>query len=125
MKSLPVLMIFTLFMSTNCVAQKNRSLKVIAYYSGPIAELDSIDANKITHLIFCFGHLKGHRYKVDNAADTAIIKKMVSLKAKNPDLKVLLSLGGWGGVRDLLRCLLYQRRKKRVCPICEGGYQLF
>ena len=97
MKSLPVLMIFTLFMSTNCVAQKNRSLKVIAYYSGPIAELDSIDVNKITHLIFCFGHLKGHRYKVDNAADTAIIKKMVSLKAKNPDLKVLLSLGGWGG----------------------------
>jgi chitinase len=70
---------------------------VIDYYSGPISELDSIDVNKITHLIFCFGHLERQHYKVDNAKDTAIIKKMVSLKVKNPELKVLLSLGGWGG----------------------------
>ncbi|HKB45626.1 MAG TPA: glycoside hydrolase family 18 protein [Chitinophagaceae bacterium] len=97
MKNLPVLLIFTLFITTNCVAQKNKDVKVIAYYSGPISELDSIDVNKITHLIFCFGHLDGQRYKVDNAKDTAIIKKMVSLKVKNPQLKVLLSLGGWGG----------------------------
>jgi chitinase len=97
MKSLPVLLIFTLFISANSVAQKNKDIKVIAYYSGPISDLDSIDVNKITHLIFCFGHLDGQRYKVDNAKDTAIIQRMVSLKAKNPKLKVLLSLGGWGG----------------------------
>jgi chitinase len=97
MKSLPVLLIFTLFISANSVAQKNKDIKVIAYYSGPISELDSIDVNKITHLIFCFGHLDGQRFKVDNAKDTAIIQRMVSLKAKNPKLKVLLSLGGWGG----------------------------
>ena len=97
MKSLPVLLIFTLFISANSVAQKNKDIKVIAYYSGPISELDSIDVNKITHLIFCFGHLDGQRYRVDNAKDTAIIQRMVSLKAKNPKLKVLLSLGGWGG----------------------------
>jgi len=96
MRSLPVL-IFTLLIAVNCVAQKNKDVKVIAYYSGPVSELDSIDVNKITHIIFCFGHLDGHRYKVENAKDTAIIKKMVSLKAKNPRLKVLVSLGGWGG----------------------------
>jgi chitinase len=97
MKILSLLLIVILFFSANINAQKNKDLKVIAYYSGPINELDSIDANKITHIIFCFGHVDGHRYKVDNAKDTAIIKKMVSLKAKNPQLKVLLSLGGWGG----------------------------
>src|SRR5215217_1782454 len=99
MKSLrlEVLLFFCLSIVTTAVAQKNKDLKVIAYYSGPIAELDSIDVNKITHIIFCFGHLDGKRYKVDNAKDTAIIKKMVSVKAKNPALKVLLSLGGWGG----------------------------
>lgn len=74
-----------------------KNTKIIAYYSGPVSELDSIDAGKLTHLIFCFGHLDGHKYKVDNAKDTAIIKKMVRLKSKNPELKVLLSLGGWGG----------------------------
>ena len=97
MKRLSVLLIVTLFIAANCVAQKNKLVKVIAYFHGPIAELDSIDVNKLTHIIFCFGHLNGQRYKVDNARDTAIIQKMVSLKDKNPELKVLLSLGGWGG----------------------------
>lgn len=91
------LLIFTFFISTYAVAQKNKEVKVIAYYHGGIEQLDSIEVHKITHIIFCFGHLNGQRYKVDNAKDTAIIKKMVSLKAKNPQLKVLLSLGGWGG----------------------------
>lgn len=97
MKSLAVLLIFMVIFSANCVAQKNKAIKVIAYYHGAISQLDSIDVNKITHIIFCFGHLDGHRYKVDNAKDTAIINKMVSLKIKNPELRVLLSLGGWGG----------------------------
>jgi chitinase len=41
--------------------------------------------------------LKGNRLNVDNAADSVMIQKMVSLKNRNPDLKVILSLGGWGG----------------------------
>ena len=97
MRRLSVLLIFTLFISVGGVAQNNKDLKVIAYYHGRISELDSIDVNKITHIIFCFGHLDGQRFKVDNSKDTAIIQKMVSLKDKNPELKVLLSLGGWGG----------------------------
>ncbi len=91
------LIVVCFFITTCGFAQKNKDVKVIAYFSGPLAQLDSIEVQKITHIIFCFGHLDGQRYKVDNAKDTAIIKKMVSLKAKNPQLKVLLSLGGWGG----------------------------
>ena len=97
MKKLVLLLSIVAFLFfTNGNAQK-RDLKVIAYYSGKITELDSLQVTKITHLIFCFGHLSGHRYKIDDAKDTAIIHKMVSLKARNPQLKVLLSLGGWGG----------------------------
>ena len=95
MKSLKILAIALLF-AIKGTAQIE-TVKVIAYFSGPIAELDSIDVKKITHLIFCFGHLDGQRYKVGNAKDSALISKMVSLKSKNPKLKVILSLGGWGG----------------------------
>jgi chitinase len=70
---------------------------VESYYSGSIAELDSFDMKKNDHIIFCFGHLDGSRLKIDNAGDSALIKKMVSKKSTNPDLKVILSLGGWGG----------------------------
>lgn len=97
MKRLRLILLLNFLVSMNCFAQRNGDVKVIAYYSGPLAELDSIDVTKLTHLIFCFGHLNGQRYKIDNAKDTAIIQKMVSLKAKNPNLKVLLSVGGWGG----------------------------
>lgn len=78
------------------MAQQSEMM-VKAYYSRGVAQLDSFDVNKVTHIIFCFGHLDGSRYKIDDARDSAVIKKMVSLKAKNPKLKVILSLGGWGG----------------------------
>jgi len=76
---------------------QSRPTAVIAYYSGNAARLDSFDLTKITHLIFCFAHLEGSRLKIDDAKDSALILKMVGLKTRYPQLRVLLSLGGWGG----------------------------
>lgn len=73
--------------------------RVIGYFSGPTHYVDSFDVQKLTHLIYCFGTLKGNRLNIHTAADSATIQKMVGLKSKNPSLKVLLSLGGWGGCK--------------------------
>ncbi len=70
---------------------------VIAYYSGSIQKLDSFDARGFTHLIYCFGHLQDHKLTLHKPQDTLLIQKMVSLKKRNNKLKVLVSLGGWGG----------------------------
>lgn len=81
-------------------AQTNLSKKdiaVLAYYSGGPERLDSFEVEKLTHLIFCFGHLKGNRLHIGSARDTVTIRKMVSLRSRNPKLKIILSLGGWGG----------------------------
>lgn len=74
-----------------------QDIKVKAYYHGNNEKLDEYDPTKLTHIIFCFGHLDGARLKIDDARDTALIHKMVAMKTKNPKLKVILSLGGWGG----------------------------
>ena len=70
---------------------------VIAYYSGSPEALDKYDPREYSHIIYCFGHLKGDRLHLRGARDTLLIRKMVAMKKVNPKLKVLLSLGGWGG----------------------------
>jgi len=89
--------IFSFFAFT-AAAQSKRNFAVIAYYAGHNpSQLDSFAIDELTHIIFSFCHLKGDRLQVDNARDSSMIQAMVSLKRKNPDLKVMLSLGGWGG----------------------------
>ncbi|MEI9912736.1 MAG: glycosyl hydrolase family 18 protein [Bacteroidota bacterium] len=77
--------------------ESDSKLAVIAYYSGNSTFIDSFPIEKLTHIIFSFGHLKGNRLSIANAGDTATIQKLVSLKSRNPTLKVILSIGGWGG----------------------------
>ncbi|HEY3387910.1 MAG TPA: glycosyl hydrolase family 18 protein [Saprospiraceae bacterium] len=78
-------------------AQAPPGFRVVGYYSGSAIPIDSFDTYELTHLIFGFGRLKGNRLSIGSAADSATIKSMVQQKRTNPELKVMLSLGGWGG----------------------------
>ena len=89
--------IFIFFCAYSHAQQKNKFV-VIAYYAGnSVSQIDSFSIEKLTHIIFSFCHLKGNRLNVNNASDSAMIQKMIFFKKRNPDLKVILSLGGWGG----------------------------
>ena len=76
-----------------------KNLAVIGYYAGRSSAIDSFPTEKLTHIIFSFCHLNGNLLSVANANDTATIRHLVALKDKNPNLKVILSLGGWGGCK--------------------------
>ncbi len=79
------------------VFSQANNVKVIAYYFGNPETLDSFDVKKMDEIIFSFGRLQGNQFHIRNARDTATIQKMVAMKSLHPSLKVVLSLGGWGG----------------------------
>jgi chitinase len=81
-------------------AQQKNNICITGYFAGNAQLLDSFPVEKLTHLIFSFGHLQDNKLHISNAADTACIQKMVSFKEKYPGLKIILSLGGWGGCKD-------------------------
>lgn len=95
-----IFFILLCFAAVSCSVTEDETpapFRIIGYYAGPPEGVDSIAVEKLTHLIYCFGHLEGNRLKINSAADTMVIQKMIALKSRNPELKVLLSLGGWGG----------------------------
>ena len=87
------------FITSTATAQQagSKDVAVIAYYAGRTEMIDSFEIEHLTHIIFSFCHLKGDSLSVRNARDSATILRMVALKKRNPGLKVMLSLGGWGG----------------------------
>ncbi|MDY0903654.1 glycoside hydrolase family 18 protein [Pedobacter sp. CFBP9032] len=89
-----------IFFSTNLSAQKTKKPNVIAYHTGNGTVIDSFPIEKISHLIYSFGHLKGDSMHISSAKDSALITKMVSLKKRNPDLKVMIAMGGWSACPD-------------------------
>ena len=100
MKKFLFYLLIILILPQYSFSQKKKEIAVTGYFAGSTTALDSFPIQKLTHLIFSFCHLNGNKLWVTNAADTQKIQKMVSFKQKYPHLKIILSVGGWGGCKD-------------------------
>lgn len=74
-----------------------QSPALIGYYAGDGHDLYDKEISKLTHLIWCFAHLQGDSLAPVNKAQDKVIRKMIGFKRMYPELKVMLSFGGWGG----------------------------
>ncbi|RFM28901.1 glycoside hydrolase family 18 protein [Deminuibacter soli] len=94
----PLLPVCLLLMALPVMAQKKKySPAVIAYYAGDSVKINNYPVEKLTHLLFSFAHLQGNDLHLFKKGDTILLHNMVALKQRNPAMKVMISIGGWGG----------------------------
>ena len=86
-----------LFFGVACTtaAPPSRDFRIVAYVRGR-TDIARINAEKLTHINYAFGlvNTNGEAFVGDDAGEH--LAKLNALKAKNPRLRILLSIGGWG-----------------------------
>jgi chitinase len=106
---------------TACKAEKEMSTSprnkvIIGYVPGFRGELDEkiIDAKKLTHINYAFVDVKDSMAWLTNmATDTINFRKLNSLKKVNPDLKILISIGGWGWSENFSDAVLTESSRRK------------
>ena len=94
---LALLLVLNPFNTPSSAQKAPNDFDVIAYYHGNGADVNKFHWEQLTQVIYSFCHLNGNHLKVDNATDSLAMLQLVGLKKEFPKLKVLVSLGGWGG----------------------------
>ncbi len=88
---------------------------VIGYVGGfhGLLDVDNIDANKLTHINYAFVDIKnGKAFLSNEKTDSTNFRKLNLLKAQNPELKILISIGGWAWSENFSDAVLTDSSRK-------------
>lgn len=98
-RSTQLLLLLTLALSLFASPALAKSKKfVIAAYVFPrnmVLTADQVAAKKLTRINFAFANIDQGRIVEGDPSDAANLATLVGLKKENPDLTVLVSVGGW------------------------------
>jgi chitinase len=88
---------------------------VIGYVGGfhGLLDVPNIDVHKLTHINYAFVDIKdGKAFLTNEKTDSTNFRKLNLLKQKNPDLKILISIGGWAWSEHFSDAVLTEDSRK-------------
>jgi chitinase len=116
-----LLMLLTVLLNATAlrvIAQKpgeQRRPVIIGYVGGyrGLVDINKIAANKLTHINYAFVNVLSNRAVLSNLkTDTVNLRLLNLLKQKNPDLKILISIGGWSWSENFSDAVLTDTSRK-------------
>ena len=78
-------------------AQENDEPRIIAYYTGNGEIIKQYPVSKLTHIIYSFLRLRNDTLVFGSDTQRNNLQQLVALKKDNPRLRIMVSIGGWGG----------------------------
>lgn len=84
---------FFLLVSLSSAAQT----KIIGYATGRAETIKQYPVGKLTHIIYSFLKIQNDTLTFHNEDQEKTVLQLVALKATNPQLKIMVSVGGWSG----------------------------
>jgi chitinase len=120
---IPLIALITgLFLSAVTLkGQKKKKPVIIAYVGGfrGIADIDSLNPKKMSHINYAFVDVKDNRAWLHNeVTDTINFRNLNALKNQNKDLKILISLGGWSWSKNFSDAVLTDTSTRAFAYSC-------
>jgi chitinase len=82
-------------LSVAAVAAAREAPPRLVGYVTAAADPADIEAGRLSHAIFAFAHVVGGQVVLDAKGEDAFGRLRDSLHARNPDIRLLISVGGW------------------------------
>ncbi len=103
-------------------AQNEAKPVVIGYvggYNGNVVDINGIDANRLSHINYAFVDVKDNlAFLTNEATDTTNFRLLNTLKKTNPDLKILISVGGWTWSKNFSDAVLTEESNSAFAQSC-------
>ena len=119
-----LILLFSVILLTSCsekpktdeISETGRieNAKIIAYVHGWQDNwgVNNEKANQITHINYAFANIKDGKVIEGNDSDGEVFEKLNQLKQVNKDLKILISVGGWGWSKNFSDAVLTENSRQ-------------
>jgi chitinase len=98
---------------------------VVAYFHGNSAEIETYRIDRLTHINYSFLRMNGNKLVVRGVRDSMNITRLVSVKKKNPNVKVGISFAGWGGCETCSDVFAVKEGRKEFAKSAKEILQRF